>query len=176
MVFWGGVCGVFGATIGCPLYMVKTQMQSQSYGKFAVGYQHNHSGMVNALVTIYKSHGTSGLWRGCQGIVPRTAVGSAIQISTFMTCKDFLQQYEVCSTKRTTKLEIVHPSIHSFLIKNRLKPIFAGFWSIVIRKSAGFELGQWYFFEHWYDTIRCCGHTSIQSRCQFLFLPNGLIV
>lgn len=96
MVWWGGVCGVFGATVGCPLYMVKTQMQAQSHGKFAVGFQHNHTGMVNALITIYKSHGTGGLWRGCQGIVPRTAVGSAIQISTFMTCKDFLQQYDVC--------------------------------------------------------------------------------
>lgn len=95
MVFWGGVCGVVGATVGCPLYMVKTQMQAQSHGKFAVGFQHNHSGMVNALTTIYKGHGMRGLWRGFQGIVPRTAVGSAIQISTFMTCKDFLQRYEV---------------------------------------------------------------------------------
>lgn len=95
MVFWGGVCGVVGAAVGCPLYMVKTQMQSQSHGQFAVGFQHNHSGMINALTTIYKGYGVRGLWRGCQGIVPRTAVGSAIQISTFMTCKDFLKKYEV---------------------------------------------------------------------------------
>lgn len=94
-IFWGGVAGVAGSAIGCPFYMVKTQIQAQSHGKFAVGYQHNHTGTVNALKSAYSAQGVRGLWKGVEGIVPRTAVGSAIQLSTFTSCKDFFLQYEV---------------------------------------------------------------------------------
>lgn len=94
-VFWSGVSGVVGSAIGCPFYMVKTQIQAQSHGKFAVGYQHSHTGTVNALVTSYQNQGFRGLWKGFSGIVPRTAVGSAIQLTTFTYTKDFLLKYEV---------------------------------------------------------------------------------
>lgn len=94
-VFWGGLCGVAGSALGCPLYMIKTQLQAQSHGKFAVGYQHGHLGLSDALISTYKTQGIRGLWRGFEGIVPRTAVGSAIQITTFSMSKDFLMNYEV---------------------------------------------------------------------------------
>lgn len=94
-VFWGAVAGVAGAAVGCPLYMVKTQLQAQSHGQFAVGFQHGHTGMINALTTTYKKQGARGLWRGFEGIVPRTAVGSAVQMTTFTMCKDFFSDYEV---------------------------------------------------------------------------------
>lgn len=94
-VFWGAVAGVAGAAVGCPLYMVKTQLQAQSHGQFAVGFQHGHTGMVNALITTYKKQGARGLWRGFEGIVPRTAVGSAAQMTTFTICKDFFSDFEV---------------------------------------------------------------------------------
>lgn len=94
-ILWGAASGVAGSAVGCPLYMVKTQLQAQSHGQFAVGFQHNHTGMVNALISTYKDQGVRGLWRGFEGIVPRTAVGSAIQITTFTMSKDFLSQYEV---------------------------------------------------------------------------------
>lgn len=93
-VFWGGVAGVAGSAIGCPFYMVKTQIQAQSYGRYAVGFQHGHSGTVDALKKAYHASGVRGLWKGVEGIVPRTAVGSAIQLSTFTHCKDFFKQYE----------------------------------------------------------------------------------
>lgn len=94
-VFWGGVAGVAGSSVGCPFYMIKTQIQAQSTGKFAVGYQHAHSGTVSALHNTYLQQGVKGLWRGYSGIVPRTAVGSAIQLSTFTNCKDFFLEYEM---------------------------------------------------------------------------------
>lgn len=94
-VLWGAASGVAGSAVGCPLYMVKTQLQAQSSGQFAVGFQHSHTGMVNALISTYQRQGVRGLWRGFEGIVPRTAVGSAIQITTFTMSKDFLTQYEV---------------------------------------------------------------------------------
>lgn len=101
-VFWGGVAGVAGSAIGCPFYMVKTQIQAQSYGRYAVGFQHNHKGTVSALKSAYSLRGVRGLWKGVEGIVPRTAVGSAIQLSTFTSCKDFFMHYEVSARLRGT--------------------------------------------------------------------------
>lgn len=98
-VFWGAVAGVAGSTVGCPLYMVKTQLQAQSHGKIAVGFQHGHSGMTDALLSTYKQQGLHGLWRGIEGIVPRTAVGSAIQMTTFSKSKELLCNYEVDTTE-----------------------------------------------------------------------------
>ncbi|KAJ6645675.1 Solute carrier family 25 member 35 [Pseudolycoriella hygida] len=93
-VLWGGLAGIAGSAIGCPFYMIKTQIQAQSHGQFAVGYQHDHRGTVSALITTYQTQGFKGLWRGFTGIVPRTAVGSAIQLTTFTKCKDFFMEYE----------------------------------------------------------------------------------
>lgn len=67
-VFWGGACGVVGSAVGCPLYMIKTQIQAQSHGKFAVGFQHSHTGMIDALISTYRERGMRGLWRGFEGI------------------------------------------------------------------------------------------------------------
>lgn len=94
-VFWGAVAGVAGSAVGCPLYMVKTQLQAQSHGKIAVGFQHGHSGMTDALLNTYNQQGVRGLWRGFEGIAPRTAVGSAIQMTTFSKCKELLSNYKV---------------------------------------------------------------------------------
>lgn len=94
-VFWGGATGVFGSALGCPLYMIKTQIQAQSVGELAVGFQHNHKSTIHALRNIVINNGFMGLWRGFTGIVPRTAVGSSVQLSTFSLCKDALVQYDV---------------------------------------------------------------------------------
>lgn len=94
-VFWGAVAGIAGGIVGCPLYMVKTQLQAQSHGQFAVGYQHGHTGTIDALTSAFKKQGVRGLWRGFEGMVPRTAVGSAVQMTTFTICKDFFSNYQV---------------------------------------------------------------------------------
>lgn len=99
-VFWGGVGGVAGSVIGCPLYMVKTQIQAQSNNQCAVGFQHKHSGMLNALISTYREQGIRRLWRGTEAIAPRTAVGSAVQITTYTLSSDFLSQYEVSKLNR----------------------------------------------------------------------------
>ncbi|XP_040173235.1 solute carrier family 25 member 35-like [Anopheles arabiensis] len=91
---WGGLSGVIGSTVACPFYMVKTQIQARSHGKYAVGYQHRHTGTLAALTGIYRERGVRGLWRGYPGIVTRTAVGSSAQLATFSTCKDLFGQFE----------------------------------------------------------------------------------
>jgi solute carrier family 25, member 34/35 len=89
--------GIFGSTVGCPLYMIKTQIQAQSFGTYAVGFQHGHKSTFDALRRIVQESGIRGLWRGWTGILARTAVGSSAQLSTFSMSKDLLIQYEMFS-------------------------------------------------------------------------------
>lgn len=59
-ILWGGISGIFGSTVGCPLYMIKTQMQAQSYGKYAVGFQHGHKSTLDAFKRILAESGVRG--------------------------------------------------------------------------------------------------------------------
>lgn len=94
-VLWGGLSGVIGASLGCPFFMVKTQIQSSSVGLYAVGFQHKHKSTMDALRNAYRGNGVRGLWRGFTGMVPRTGVGSSVQLSTFTESKDFCLKYQV---------------------------------------------------------------------------------
>lgn len=49
--------GAAGAFCGSPLFLIKTQLQSQAADTIAVGHQHGHSGLVHALRKIYSNHG-----------------------------------------------------------------------------------------------------------------------
>lgn len=150
-ILWGGVAGVAGSAIGCPFYMVKTQIQAQSHGKFAVGFQHGHSGTVSALKRAYTAQGVRGLWKGVEGIVPRTAVGSAIQLSTFTTCKDFFLQYEV-------------RGIYSMMVFFLILIIFWDFLDFPkfgFSDGSGIEYGQRFLSGRRYDTVRCGRHAPI---------------
>lgn len=60
----------------------------------AVGYQHNHQGVLTAFVTIYRQHGVLGLWRGVNGAIPRTMVGSAAQLATFTSAKELVNDQQ----------------------------------------------------------------------------------
>lgn len=51
--------------------------------------------MVLALAAIYKEHGLLGLWRGSSAAVPRVSVGSAAQLSTFSSSKEFVVDLQV---------------------------------------------------------------------------------
>jgi solute carrier family 25 protein 34/35 len=73
-ILWGGISGIFGSTVGCPLYMIKTQMQAQSHGKYAVGFQHGHKSTLDAFKRILAESGIRGneksicdhlWWQGC---------------------------------------------------------------------------------------------------------------
>ncbi|KAJ3015456.1 UNVERIFIED_CONTAM: Mitochondrial oxaloacetate carrier protein [Siphonaria sp. JEL0065] len=91
MVSAGAGCGVLGAAIASPLYLVKTRMQSYSPNN-AVGAQHSYvlGGLRKTLVHIYKNEGIAGLWRGADASMLRTGVGSAVQLSTYDASKQIL--------------------------------------------------------------------------------------
>lgn len=62
-IFWAGFSGAIGSSVGCPFYMIKTQIQAQSHGKFAVGFQHGHKSTFSALKRIVAENGVKGNWR-----------------------------------------------------------------------------------------------------------------
>lgn len=86
----GAGAGALGAFIASPAYLVKTHLQAQTVAAIAVGHQHNHLGVSDAFVTIYRKEGLIGLWRGVNGAVPRVMVGSAAQLATFTSAKEWV--------------------------------------------------------------------------------------
>ncbi|KAJ6652380.1 hypothetical protein lerEdw1_011610 [Lerista edwardsae] len=90
----GALAGVLAAITSSPIYMVKTHIQAQSAAEIAVGHQYQHEGMLHALTMIHKEHGVMGLWRGALSSVPRVMVGSATQLTTFSSSKQFFAHLE----------------------------------------------------------------------------------
>lgn len=55
----GSFSGVVGAFLGSPLFLIKTQLQSESAVNIQVGTQHHHRGALAAIRTIYRREGVS---------------------------------------------------------------------------------------------------------------------
>ncbi|XP_017271212.1 solute carrier family 25 member 34 [Kryptolebias marmoratus] len=96
----GAGAGALGAFIASPAYLVKTHLQAQTVSAIAVGHQHNHLGASDAFVTIYRRDGLTGLWRGVNGAVPRVTVGSAAQLATFTSAKDWVSHAQGFGSNR----------------------------------------------------------------------------
>ncbi|CAG9865416.1 unnamed protein product [Phyllotreta striolata] len=87
--------GAVGAFLGSPLFLIKTQLQSQAAREIKVGTQHGHPGLYGAFRKIYDREGILGLWRGGVGTVMRAVVGSSSQLTSFALTKDLLMEREV---------------------------------------------------------------------------------
>ncbi|KAI8060725.1 mitochondrial carrier domain-containing protein [Gongronella butleri] len=90
-VFAGGVAGVVGAILGSPLYLIKTRRQSFSPVFKNIGHQHEIRGSsFAALAQIYRQEGVKGLYRGVSAAVLRAAMGSSVQVPSYMFGKELL--------------------------------------------------------------------------------------
>ncbi|XP_066247993.1 solute carrier family 25 member 35-like [Euwallacea similis] len=87
-----GVAGAIGAFCASPLFLIKTQLQSQAAEQIAVGHQHGHRGTISAITKIYYKYGIKGLWRGVNGTIIRAVAGSSSQLTTFAISKDKLKE------------------------------------------------------------------------------------
>ncbi|XP_072143168.1 solute carrier family 25 member 35-like isoform X3 [Dermacentor andersoni] len=92
----GAVAGCVGAFVGSPLYLVKVQLQAQSATSIAVGYQHNHEGMLAAFLRIYRRDHLRGLWRGVNAALLRVSSGSAVQLTTFSKIRSQINHIAAC--------------------------------------------------------------------------------
>ncbi|KAB0789996.1 hypothetical protein PPYR_12301 [Photinus pyralis] len=107
-VFYKGFCvsaltGAAGAFFGSPLFLIKTQMQSQSTKSVAVGYQHGRTGTLSAIKEIYTEHGIRGLWRGAGATMLRAVAGSSAQLTSFAMTKDLLNDYHIFDNSPTLR-------------------------------------------------------------------------
>ncbi|RKP26709.1 mitochondrial carrier domain-containing protein, partial [Syncephalis pseudoplumigaleata] len=95
--FWcrvvaGGTAGATGALLGSPLFLVKTRLQSYSK-QLGMGYQHQYRGVWHALRSVFRNEGgAAGLYHGAGAAVLRTSVGSAVQLTTYDSCKVAVMQ------------------------------------------------------------------------------------
>ncbi|XP_017069013.1 solute carrier family 25 member 35 [Drosophila eugracilis] len=103
-MFWGALGGVVGSYCASPFFLIKTQLQAQAAKQIAVGYQHPHASMSDAIRQIYRKNGVFGLWRGSMANVGRATVASAVQIATFGQAKSLLKENGV----------VTNPTILSF--------------------------------------------------------------
>ncbi|XP_017049619.1 solute carrier family 25 member 35 [Drosophila ficusphila] len=103
-MFWGALGGVVGSYCASPFFLIKTQLQAQAAKQIAVGYQHQHTSMSDAIKQIFRKNGVLGLWRGSMANVGRATVASAVQIATFGQAKSFLKDNGLVS----------HPTALSF--------------------------------------------------------------
>jgi len=78
----------------CLCVQVKTHLQSKANeASIAVGHQHKHDGTVHAFSSIYKKEGFMGLWRGTPTMVPRIAIASATQLTSFEVIHGIIDQF-----------------------------------------------------------------------------------
>ncbi|CAG7717784.1 unnamed protein product [Allacma fusca] len=91
-LFAAAFTGTVGAIAASPFFLIKTQLQSQSSDNISVGTQHKHQNMTGAFRSIYSKYGIRGLWQGTSSSIPRIAIGSAVQLSTFEVALDFTQK------------------------------------------------------------------------------------
>lgn len=105
-VCWGGVTGFVGSIVASPFFLIKTQIQAQSHGTTAVGYQHNYTGTLNAFRTIYARYGWFGFWHGFEGFAIRITICTGLQMMAYDVFKQILQQQPMLAG---------HPSEMAFL-------------------------------------------------------------
>lgn len=70
---------------------MKIHLQSFSAQSIAVGHQHQTTGMINGLMSLYNQYGVvRGLWRGATGAMVRIGVASSVQLSTMSLLNEAL--------------------------------------------------------------------------------------
>ncbi|KAJ3272594.1 hypothetical protein HDV01_005437 [Terramyces sp. JEL0728] len=89
-VIAGSLSGMMGAVSCNPFELVKTRLQSAATGKLAVGHQYGYTGVISALVSIYKQDGISGLYRGSFLSMGRSFFGSGANLASFSLLKEYL--------------------------------------------------------------------------------------
>lgn len=88
-VLAGASAGMTGAFMGSPFFLAKTRMQAQS-DIVKIGTQHNYTSTLDCYRHILRERGVAGLFTGVTSGMLRVGVGSAVQLSSYDTCKNFV--------------------------------------------------------------------------------------
>ncbi|PRP79358.1 mitochondrial substrate carrier family protein ucpB-like, partial [Planoprotostelium fungivorum] len=87
----GATTGAFAAAIATPTDLIKVRMQASSKS------QSRYNGLTDAFISIARTEGLKGLWRGWGPTVQRAAIVNAAELSTYDHFKHFLIQKRIVS-------------------------------------------------------------------------------
>lgn len=93
-VLSGAFSGIMGGLLGSPFFLVKTRMQAYS-PVFAVGTQHNYTGVFDAFRKIIATSGYRGLMKGADAAILRTGAGSSVQLPIYNASKRFIERHDL---------------------------------------------------------------------------------
>ncbi|XP_071509466.1 solute carrier family 25 member 35-like [Diadema antillarum] len=147
-----GIAGSLGAFVSSPMYLIKTQMQSQSVEVIAVGHQHEHTNWMRGLRRVYVEGGIPGLWRGVSAQTARNGIGSMVQLPAFTASKQWVADTQVFSPNSyfvpiiasmiagagnvvvMTPLDVISTRLYNQGLDNRGKGLYyRGFWDCVVK-------------------------------------------
>uniref|UniRef100_A0A182J1U6 Mitochondrial oxaloacetate carrier protein n=1 Tax=Anopheles atroparvus TaxID=41427 RepID=A0A182J1U6_ANOAO len=120
--FWGATGGFVGSALASPFFMVRTHLQSQAKAVIAVGFQHQHTGMMSALKEIFQKHGVQGLYRGVAITMPRALLGSGGQLAAFGYTKDFLTRRPILANQSETFVSIAAGAVGGTVMAITMTP------------------------------------------------------
>jgi len=88
-VLAGAFAGGISAAIASPIDLIKVRMQAQSKTVY-LGHSYHYTSATKAFLQIYNNEGIKGVLRGSLTSAQRTAIGSAVQLSSYDQCKLFV--------------------------------------------------------------------------------------
>eukprot|EP01112_Ceratiomyxa_fruticulosa_P005574 TRINITY_DN1625_c0_g1_i1.p1 TRINITY_DN1625_c0_g1~~TRINITY_DN1625_c0_g1_i1.p1 ORF type:complete len:315 (-),score=32.27 TRINITY_DN1625_c0_g1_i1:65-1009(-) len=88
-VLAGAFAGGISAAMASPIDLIKVRMQAQSPTVY-LGHSYHYKSATQAFLHIYKNEGVKGVCRGAWTSAQRTAIGSAVQLSSYDQCKLFV--------------------------------------------------------------------------------------
>lgn len=87
----GAASGALAGVVSSPFFLLKSRFQA--VGSEDVRHQHAHRTLRGAVTDIWLHEGVGGFYRGLSAFVPRVAVASSIQLSTYDVSKAKIIKY-----------------------------------------------------------------------------------
>ena len=85
----GGIGGMIGATLTCPLEVIKTALQSKAYAADSAGAR----GILSVANSIAKTDGIRGFWKGLGPMLVGVVPARATYFTAYDAAKSFLNQH-----------------------------------------------------------------------------------
>ncbi len=97
-VLFNGLTTAAGTSLACPFYTAKIKLQKQEAARALMHRDPRYRGMLSVFLAIYQKTGLSGLYQGAYAAVPIVTLGSTIQMLTFSSAKQKLDEFEDIET------------------------------------------------------------------------------
>lgn len=90
MLLAGALSGGVSAILATPFAVVQTRLQAQTSGSLQLAHSYEYASLRGAYSTIWRQEGIRGFFVAWPTSAARTALGSAVQLSTYETSKGYI--------------------------------------------------------------------------------------